>query len=497
MNIPDEYKFKIIPYKHQIKAIEYGLNHDKWLLADEMGMGKTKTVIEIANIKKVKHCLIICCDNGLKWNWRKEVGVHSEEKCFILGQHKVNNKLVIGSNIQRLKDLDCIKVLPRFIITNIDTLKYRVPTGEKVERKVRGKIKLTDRYRYPITEKLQELCESGEIDMIAVDEFHVVKNEDTESARQILKIHTPIQIAITGTPVMNNPLDIFMSLKWLGYENRPFWEFKHRYCRLGGYNGNDVIGYRNLEEIADTLSNMMLRRLKKNSLDLPDKIFVNEYVEMNSKQAAIYNEVRNNMLNNIDEIKQSSNPLARFTRLRQATGYTGILSSIIKVSTKFDRMEEIVNNAVDEGKKVVIFSNWSQIVIPAYERLSKKHKGLIVTGEIKDNIRQERVDRFQNDSDVSFIIGTIDTIGKGYDLYSGTVEIFLDDPWNMEIKNQAVDRCHRIGASSNIIIYTLICEGTVDERVSDLVERKGAMSDIFINGDCKTDKNELINYLLS
>lgn len=497
MNIPKDYKFKVQPFKHQIQGIEYGLNHNKWLLADEMGMGKSKTVIEIANIRKVKHCLIICCDNGLKWNWKNQVEIHSDEESFILGQYQSGRGLVVGSNAKRLDDLNHIDRLPRFIITNIETLKYRVPTGEKVERKVKGKLKITDRYRYPITEKLQQLCELGEIEMIAVDEFHVIKNENTESARQILKIHTPIQIAITGTPVMNNPLDIFMSLKWLGYENRDFWDFKHRYCRLGGYNGNDVIGYKNLEEISDLLSSMMLRRLKKDNLDLPEKMFINEYVEMNSKQTMIYNEVRNNMLRNIDEIKQSSNPLTKFIRLRQATGYTGILSSSIKASAKFDRMEEIVDCAIKDGKKVVLFSNWTQIVVPAYERLSRKYKGLMVTGNVKDDDRNHIVNIFQNDIYNKFIIGTIDAMGKGFDLFAGTVEIFIDDPWNMEIKNQAVDRCHRIGLTSNITIYTLICKGTIDEKISDLIGRKGAMSDILIDDVGGEDKTALINYLLS
>ena len=127
MTIPNDFIFKTEPFDYQLEGIKYGLNHDKWLLADPMGCGKSKMVIDIANIKKVKHCLIICCKNGLKWNWQNQVSIHSYENSFILGQ-KGN---VIGSNAKRLEDLNRIDELPRFIITNIETLKYRVRQAKR------------------------------------------------------------------------------------------------------------------------------------------------------------------------------------------------------------------------------------------------------------------------------------------------------------------------------------------------------------------------------
>ena len=492
MTMPEKYKFKVQPFEHQIEGIEYGLNHDKWLLADSMGLGKSKTVIEIANIRQVKHCFIICCKNGLKWNWRNEVHKHSDEECFILGQRKDR----IGSNAQRLEDLNRIDELPRFIITNIETLKYRLPTGEKIERKVKGKLKITDRYYYPTTDNLIELCNTGKIDMIAVDEFHRVKDIDSEGARQILKINSSIQIAITGTPIINNPLDVFMSLKWLGYETRSYWDFKSHFCRLGGYNGRDVIDYRNLEEITAVLDNMMLRRLKENTLHLPEKIFVDEYVEMNSKQKAIYNSVRNDLLANIDKIISSPNPLAKLTRLRQATGYTGILSNTIKESAKLDRLEEIIEEASESGQKAVVFSNWVQIINEAAERL-KRYNPAVITGETKDSDIPKQEHRFQTDDNCKVILGTIEKMGEGFNLTKGTVVCLIDEPWNEEAKKQAIDRCHRIGSESDyIIIYSLRAKDTIDERVSDIVKLKGLMSNILIDKTDTGDINALINSLL-
>jgi SNF2 family DNA or RNA helicase len=166
-------------------------------------------------------------------------------------------------------------------------------------------------------------------------------------------------------------------------------------------------------------------------------------------------------------------------------------------SAKFDRMEELVDDAVENGKKVVIFSNWTQITNTAFKRLSKKYKGVMITGETKDSERQANVEAFQNDDRVKFIIGTIGAMGTGLTMTAGSVEIFLDEPWNMALKEQAIDRCHRIGQNSNITVYTLLCRDTIDERINSLVEKKGKMSEILIDGKIQGDKNALINYLLS
>lgn len=499
IKIPDNFEFKTKPFKHQLEGVQFGLNHDKWLLGDEQGLGKTKQVIDIANIKKVKHCLIICCVNGLKWNWKNEVNTHANEAAWILGQKfvKGGTEVKIGSNADRLLDLENFECLPRFVITNIETLRYKVKTGRKIVVKKKGKFVEEDEYIFPITNKLKELCESGEIDMIAVDEFHKCKNPEASQTEQLLTLHTPTQIAMTGTPLMNAPIDLYPILNWLGYEKHTFWQFKTHYGRLGGFNGTQVVGYKNLEEIEDTLDTMMLRRRKDEVLDLPEKTLINEYVEMGEEQTRVYDTAHSDILHNLDNLKMANNPLAELIRLRQATGNPSILAPDVTNSAKFDRMEELVDDAVENGRKVVIFSNWTQITNPAFKRLSKKYRGVMITGETKDNERQANVEAFQNDDKVKFIIGTIGAMGTGLTLTAGSIEIFLDEPWNMALKEQAIDRCHRIGQNSNITVYTLLCKNTIDERINALVEKKGQMSEILIDGKIEGDKNALINYLLS
>jgi len=497
--IPPYFNFKTKPFEHQIEGVEFGLNHDKWLLGDEQGLGKTKQVIDIARLRNVKHCLIVCCVNGLKWNWKNEVSIHTDESAWILGQKFIRGgtDIRIGSNADRLLDLENFECLPRFVITNIETLRYKVKTGRKIVVKKKGKFVEEDEYIYPITDKLKELCASGEIDMIAVDEFHKCKNPEASQTEQLLMLHTPIQIAMTGTPLMNAPIDLYPILNWLGYEKHTFWQFKTHYGRLGGFNGTQVVGYKNLEEIEDTLDTMMLRRLKDDVLDLPEKTLINEYVEMGKEQSKVYDMAHSDIISNLDSLKMANNPLAELIRLRQATGNPNILTPTVTDSAKFDRMEELVDDAVDNGRKVVIFSNWTQITNPAFKRLSKKYRGVMITGETKDNERQASVEAFQNDDKVKFIIGTIGAMGTGLTLTAGSVEIFLDEPWNMALKEQAIDRCHRIGQNSNITVYTLLCKGTIDERINSLVEKKGQMSEILIDGKIEGDKNALINYLLS
>jgi SNF2 family DNA or RNA helicase len=243
----------------------------------------------------------------------------------------------------------------------------------------------------------------------------------------------------------------------------------------------------------------MLRRLKSEVLDLPEKTFVDEYVEMTGKQEQIYKEVTAEVKANIDQISIAPNPLAQLIRMRQATGYTGILSSTINESAKLDRMEELVEETIANGKKVVIFSNWTQMTDIICDRLLEKYPGGVVaiTGQINDFNRQSAVNRFQEDDTCKIIVGTIGAMGTGLTLTAGTVEIFMDEPWNRALKDQAVDRCHRIGQNNNVTIYTLMCKNTIDERIHELVEKKGAMSDAIVDGQIKGNKTELLQFLLS
>ena len=479
VKVPDNFSFKTTPYDHQIVGFNYGLQNDRWLLGDEMGLGKTKQVIDIAVAKKLqkgyKHCFIVCGVNGLKWNWRNEVYTHSNESAYILGQKVKGNKISIGSNKDKLNDVkNLANIDSYFIITNVETLRDET-----------------------INEELQKLCKDGTIGMIAFDECHKAKNPTTQQGKGILKLQAETMIAMTGTPLMNNPMDLYIILKWLGYEKHAFYSFKKHYCVMGGFGGYEIVGYKNLDELQEQLDDIMLRRKKEEVLNLPEKTYIEEYVEMSPAQKKIYNEVTNEIKDNIDQISIAPNPLAELIRMRQATGYTGILSSTVQESAKLDRMEELVEEAKENGKKVVIFSNWTQMTDVIYTRLTTKGFRIAqITGETPDAQRQSIVENFQTGR-YDAIIGTSGAMGTGLTLTAGTVEIFLDEPWNMALKEQCVDRCHRIGQKDNLTIYTLMCKDTIDEKVHEIVEQKGEMANAIVDGKVTMNNKELLNYLLS
>lgn len=478
-NVPTEFQFKTKPYDHQIDGLNFGLTHDKWLLGDEQGLGKTKQVIDIAVAKKLmgaNRCLIICGVNGLKWNWQNEIRTHSNESGWILGQRKRRNgKIYIGSTKDKLEDLKNINnIQDFFLITNVESLRDA-----------------------DISAAISEYCKKGIINMVAIDEIHKCKNPSSQQGKGILKIKADIHIAMSGTPLMNTPLDLFIILRWLGYEKHAFYQFKNHYCIMGGYGGYDIVGYKNMPELQERVDSIMLRRLKDNVLNLPEKVYIDEFVEMTGKQEQVYKEVSADIKANIDKIKMANNPLAELIRMRQATGYTGILSSTILESAKIDRLEDIVEESVANNRKVVIFSNWTQMTDPIYNRLSKNYKGVIITGETDDAERQVNVNHFQNNPECKYILGTIGAMGTGLTLTAGTVVVFMDHPWTRAAYDQAVDRCHRIGQNSNLTIYNLLCKNTIDERIWEIVQRKGAISDALIDGKATGCSTELLNFLLS
>lgn len=477
--VPDiDFDFKTEPFEHQIDGFNYGLTHDSWLLGDEQGLGKTWQVINIALAKKrvlgYKHCLIICGVNGLKWNWLKEIHTHSNEDAYILGQRvNTKGKTVIGSNAEKLADISRIDELPYFIITNVESLR-----DDK------------------ISSALKSLCSDKTISMIAIDEVHKCKNPTSQQGKGILKLDAETKIAMTGTPLLNTPLDLYIILKWLGYERHTFYSFKNHYCVMGGFGGYQIMGYQNTKELRDILDEIMLRRLKKDVLDLPEKLYVDEYVEMSSEQNRIYTEVLNDLRLQVDKIAESPNPLSQLMRLRQATGYTGIISTEVALSAKLDRMEELVEEAVANGKKVLVYSNWTDMTDVALERLARFNPATI-TGKIADRDTDAQMNKFQTDDTCKVIVGTRGKMGTGFTLTAGTVVIFLDEPWTNGDKEQAIDRCHRIGTVENITVYTLLTKDTIDERVNDIVRGKGELSDALIDGKSVEDKKKLVQFLLS
>lgn len=463
VEIPSDFVFKTKPMSHQIDGIKYGLEHSRWLLADMQGVGKTKQIIDLAIIRKqtnnFKHCLIVCGVNSLKWNWLEEIEKHSNEIGWILGMRYAarSNKLTIGSNSDKLADLNKLGNDPEldshyFIITNIESLRNE-----------------------DIALKLKELCDAEIINMVACDEIHRCKNTRTQQGQGLLQLQPKYRIGMTGTPLMNSPLDLFAILKWLGYQRYSFSSFRDHFCYTDEW-GN-AVAYKNIDQLKGQLDSIMLRRTKEEVLDLPEKIYVNDYVELTDEQKRLYNQVIDNAIEDPEIAEQVTSDclLAIKMRLRQVSGGIGPFNFINKVP-KLDRLEQIVEEAVYSDTKVIVFSNWIEGIKPAIARL-QKYNPVVITGETPDSERQAIVNKFQNDDSVKVFCATTGAAGAGLTLTAATEVIFLDEPWTDAAKEQACDRAHRIGTKSAVTIHTIMSHNTYDEDVHDIVIGKKQISD--------------------
>lgn len=493
--LPSGFVFTTKPYKHQMEGVIYGLEHESFLLGDDQGLGKTKEIIDLAMCRKqtdgLKHCLIICGINGNKYNWADEVKIHSREDSWILGTRFTKRppiKMIEGSTKDKMEDLNNI---PHqfFWITNIETLRGGSFKEKQGKRTV---------MRFPIAEKIQELCDRGIIGMIAFDEAHKAKNPDSQQGKALLSIDCKgPKIPMSGTFVLNNPLDLYLPLRWAGFETHSFYAYKQHYCKMGGFGGKEIVGYKNLDELRSMVSKVMLRRVKGDVLDLPPKVHTIEWVDAYPEQKSLYKDVRDQVRDNIDKVKVHPDPLSEMLRLRQVTGYPGILSSTVTKSAKMDRMEELVEDEVSVGGKAIIFSNWSEMTNVIRHKL-KKYNPAYITGEVGSVQRMEEKDRFQNDPNCKVMIGTIGALGTGFTLTAAQLVIFVDEPWNRGIKDQAEDRAHRIGTRGTVRIVTILTRDTVDEGVYNLVQKKGKMADLLVDGkvDGKNVDN-VLSYLLT
>lgn len=472
-NIPKSVVFKTKPFEHQIQGIEYGLAHNSFLLADEPGLGKTLQVANIAvcrkHLKQVRQVLVVCCVNSIKYNWEKELHKHTNETCFVLGSRvRKNGRRYTGSIAQRIEDIHTHNEF--FLITNMESLRNE--------------------------DFVNALLQKSTIDMVVVDECHFMRNPNIAQTKGFLRLNDyKYKIAMSGTPIVNNPLDAYTTLFWLGFEKSSFYVFRRYYCNIETHT-HSINGYRNLSRLRESMSENMLRRLKKDVLDLPEKIEKEEYLEMSDAQWGIYDEVRNNLLENIDLIAGSINPLAMLTRLRQATADTSLLSSTVAQSVKFDRIKEIVYEHAQNNEKCIIFSSWTQVTSRLKDILSEYNPAYI-TGEVNDIARTNEEYKFQNDDSCKVCIGTMGAMGTGLTFTRANTAIFVDLPWHKAAFQQCCDRVHRISQERTVTIISLICSDTIDERILDILYRKGEMSDILIDGKIskKISKQMLLSLL--
>lgn len=477
----EDIRVKVNLYEHQKDVIKYGILKNSFLLGDEMGLGKTLSLINYGLYKKYKenykHCLIVAGINGLKYNWYYEIKRYVDcDTGYILGskKNKVGNLITVGTK-GILKDLDNIDNLKDyFLITNIQSIRNK-----------------------KILDKLQDLIYSDKINMIVLDEAQVIKSNNSLQTKNFLKLNPKTKILATGTPMMNNPIELWPILSWLNIDLHNFYQFRNYYCIMGGYKNYQIVNYKHLDELQDNLNKIMLRRLRTDTIDLPDKIYKTEFLEMDKEQSKIYEQVKKEIILQLKEDKSLNlnQTLVKLIRLRQTTADASIVSEC-KEAIKMDRLKELAEELYKNKKKFIVFSNWETVIKRAYNIL-KPFNPSIITGSVKEDEREMEIAMFR-DCDNFCIVGTIGALGTGYTLVEADTIIFLDSPWNSATKEQAVDRAYRIGQKNNLTIITLVCKNTIDEKIEQLIYSKKLLIDSIV--DAKIDlknKEEVANYLLS
>ncbi len=459
-------------FEHQKIGYEYGMRRNRYLLADEMGLGKTLQSLLVACGKEqlygTKHCLIICGVNSVKENWLEEIKKHTHKKGYILSG-TAENKLkeiksldrghipsenFIGLSKREQKKLQKINDIndSYFIITNVETFRNK-----------------------QFAEAVSDLCERGVIGGSIFDEIHKCVNMDGKQSQGCLMAQPFFRIAVTGTPLINKPVDALFTFRWLGKTKMEPYAWNAIYTRKeDAYKVVD----KNLQLLKENFQNIMIRRRKEDVLDLPEKILVNEYLEMTPEMSNLYKQ-------QLDA--EEENGAVKVLKLRQITTIPEMLGVR---SVKMERLNELLTDIIVSKRKVVVFSNWKQTLDCIEKAIDCPHYR--IDGDVPVEERQRIKTLWQSEQEgtdikVPLLIGTMGSCGTGLDFNTATNVIFFDEPWTSVTKNQAMDRCHRIGTKGTVNVITLMVENTVDTEVHDVVLGKAKREDVVMNYEKNTN----------
>lgn len=456
-------------FEHQKSGIAFLKKTKKCILADEMGLGKTRQAIVAAG-EESKGGVLVVCPASLKINWAREIrAVHPTDDI----------------NIITTTELDP-EPGPGWWIVNYDILEKKL-------------------------EYIEQLMGAG-VKTLVLDEAHYIKGKSIRATvivgGKIKKKSDGSQImfdgiakkmdrvyCLTGTPLMNRPIEMFNLLKAIGHDlGRVRTYFAKRYCgaflktiiRRAPYppiRYLDESGATNLPELARQLQGVMLRRKKKDVLDLPPKIVSTMECELTNEWQKTYDSAWDDYMRflaeNPDEMRDMegilmARHLVEVQKLKQVCS-----------RSKVARMVGDIRNAVEQGQKVIVFSQYTETIRQIHEALKEKTAAgdpifaVTLTGADDMDERQKAVDAFQNEETVKVFIANIKAGGVGLTLTEASIVMFADMEWSPEIHAQAEDRAHRIGQEGTVNVYYYIATGTIEEDIVQILnDKKDVMNQI-------------------
>jgi len=325
--------------------------------------------------------------------------------------------------------------------------------------------------------------------LIVADESTKIKNPQAKQAKALHRLgrvakHNAI---LTGTPITNSPLDFYSQYKFLDESifGKSFFVFRARYAILGGYGMHQIVGYKNLDDLTQKAHAIAYRITKAEALDLPEQVDATQPITLDPRAERVYDRVERESVAELESGEvTATNVLTKLLRLSQITG--GYLKSdcgerVEEVSrAKLDALENIVDECMAAGKKLVVFARFIP-EIDAIEKMLKKAKigYALIKGEVKD--RAEQVAKFQTDPDTKVFVGQLQTTGMGLTLTAADTAVFYSLSYNFADYEQAKARIHRIGQKNHCTYIHLVASGTIDEKVMDALKAKKNMADLVVD----------------
>lgn len=479
-------------------------------LWDEPGLGKTGSMLTA--ILYAQRCfgiskVLVVCPNYLKSVWAEEIEKFTDLSYVVVDggviQRQINKKrYVVGherldllqlNRSHRITEEDGISSFrevafePFFVIVNYDT--FSMESGEST----------------PIFDRIMEIP----WDAVVLDEAHAIKSpiaKVTERLLQLSEKHydTSLRFELTGTPMMNNPEEIWSQISFVDRDLLgDWWRFQRRYVKRikvdlekdnGGQETFDgaetgqiesstkkkpkffmkTMGYKRQAELQQKLGTVSLRRLKSKVLDLPEKTHQVIKVDLTPAQCKAYDELvaeANTMVG--DELLEAANKLTLSLRLKQICDTLEIFDAGSRQSAKMTVLDDLIQSIVrDGGNKMCIYCQFRP-VLHAIVRDYADLNPVWVSGELEDEA--ERLNRrmlFQNDERVRLWVAMPRSASEGITLTASQYLVHFGHDWNPAVNAQVEDRIHRIGQQGAVTIISLITRGTVEERVMAVLDKK-------------------------
>ena len=417
------------PLEHQKEAIEKLLANERFILADDMGLGKTTAAV-IASLESKAKKILIVCPASLKINWEREIKNYTDRKILVIEGRKW------GSTFD-------------YYIINYDILK-NFHTTDKSE----------DSEAY-------QLIAKEKFDLAIVDEAHYISNTTSQRTRLLNDIldNIPRVWLLTGTPMTSRPINFFNLLSIVNSPLALNWQvYVRRYCagyqfRVGQRKVWNTSGASNLDELRERTKNIVLRRLKADILDLPEKIIAPIYLEL--KNTYYDDELEEFMrISKENQKKESiSVTLNRLMRIRQ-------LIAVEKVNYTC----ELIDKFIEQDKKVIVFTNFTMSLDLIHEKYKKN--SVTLDGRMSKEKRQESVDKFQTNDKVKVFISNIKAGGVGITLTAAEAVIMNDLSFVPADHSQAEDRAYRYGQKNSVLVYYPVFENTVEMQIFNILQKK-------------------------